>query len=133
MMMNQETREKTAVIRRTILVSMPSAREAFIRSGFYNLPTFPAAVPDLGDLTAKDPQARPPDKFAFLTDAASWMTNLGTPGSLNAAVDEAFGRFILPRMFATAARGEKTAEEAVADAEAEIKPIFDKWRERGKI
>ena len=36
-------------------------------------------------------------------------------------------------MFAAAARGEMTAEEAVEAAEAQIKPIFDKWRERGKI
>ena len=36
-------------------------------------------------------------------------------------------------MFAAAARGQQTPEEAVAAAEAEIKPIFDKWRERGKI
>ena len=41
-------------------------------------------------------------------------------------------RFILLRMFAVAAPGEKTAEQGVADAEAEIKAIFEKWRERGK-
>jgi multiple sugar transport system substrate-binding protein len=110
-----------------------ASRETFVRSGFYNMPSFPAAVPDLTELVAKDPQAQPPDKYALLAGATSWMTNIGAPGSLNAAVDETFSRFILPRMFAAAARGEKTAEEAVADAEAEIKPIFEKWRERGKI
>jgi multiple sugar transport system substrate-binding protein len=36
-------------------------------------------------------------------------------------------------MFAAAARGEMSAEEAVAGAEAQMKPIFEKWRERGKI
>jgi multiple sugar transport system substrate-binding protein len=36
-------------------------------------------------------------------------------------------------MFAAAARGEMTAEDAVKAAEAEMRPIFDKWRERGKI
>jgi multiple sugar transport system substrate-binding protein len=108
-------------------------REAFVRSGLYNMPSFPGAVPDLAEVVAKDPQGKPPDKYALLAGATSWMTNIGAPGSLNAAVDEAFSRFILPRMFAAAARGEKTAEQAVADAEAEIKPIFEKWRERGKI
>jgi multiple sugar transport system substrate-binding protein len=36
-------------------------------------------------------------------------------------------------MFAAAARRELSAEEAVSAAEAQIKPIFEKWRERGKI
>jgi len=36
-------------------------------------------------------------------------------------------------MFAAAARGEMSAEEAVRAAEAKVKPIFDKWREQGKI
>ncbi len=36
-------------------------------------------------------------------------------------------------MFAAAARGEMSAEEAVKAAEAQITPIFDKWRDLGKI
>jgi hypothetical protein len=36
-------------------------------------------------------------------------------------------------MFAAAAQGEMSPEEAVREAEAKINPIFDKWRERGKI
>jgi multiple sugar transport system substrate-binding protein len=115
------------------LVDLMVAREPFIRSGFYNTPSCPGAVPDLAELTTRDPDARPPDKYGLLAEAASWMTNVGAPGSLNPAIDETFNRFILPRMFASAARGERTPEEAVADAEAEIRPIFDKWRERGKI
>jgi multiple sugar transport system substrate-binding protein len=110
-----------------------AARDTLVRSLFYNMPSFPAAVPDLAAVVANDPQARPSDKYAFLADAHTWTTNLGAPGSLNAAVDDAFNRFILPRMFAAAARGEKTAEEAVAVAEAEVRPIFDQWRERGKL
>ncbi len=110
-----------------------AARESFMRSEFYGMPSFPGAVPDLSSLVASDPRARPADKYGLLAGAASWMTNIGAPGSLNAAVDEAFNRFIIPRMFAAAALGEKTPERAVADAEAEMRPIFDKWRERGKI
>lgn len=34
---------------------------------------------------------------------------------------------------AVAARGEMTAEDAVAAAESQMQPIFQKWRERGKI
>jgi hypothetical protein len=34
---------------------------------------------------------------------------------------------------AQAALGEKTAEEAVADAEAQVEEIFDKWRDLGLV
>jgi hypothetical protein len=36
-------------------------------------------------------------------------------------------------MFTAAARGEMSPEEAVKTAEAKIKPIYDRWREQGKI
>jgi hypothetical protein len=36
-------------------------------------------------------------------------------------------------MFAAAATGAMTAEEAVRAAEAKIKPVYDKWRDQGKI
>ena len=62
-----------------------------------------------------------------------WSTNLGYPGYTNAAVDDVFSQFLIPKMVATAARGEMTAEEAVKATEARMKPIYDQWRERGKI
>jgi multiple sugar transport system substrate-binding protein len=108
-------------------------REPFLRSQFYNLPAFPGAVPDLAALLEADPAAQPSGKYRPLADAAEWSTNAGHPGHTNAAVAEVTNQFLLSKMFAAAARGEKTPEEAVADAEAEIKPIFEKWRERGKI
>jgi multiple sugar transport system substrate-binding protein len=108
-------------------------RDAFLQSGFFNLPAFPGAIPDLAGLVAKDDRAKPPGKYAFLGDATSWSTNIGHPGHANAAMDEVFNRFIVPKMFAAAARGEVGASEAVASAEAEIRPIFDKWRAAGKI
>ncbi len=110
-----------------------SYRDAFLQSGFYNLPAFPGVVPDLSDLVQKDAVARPPDKYALLADATSWSTNLGSPGTLNPAIDEVFNLFILSKMFSAAARGEKSPADAVAAAEAEMRPIFEKWRERGKI
>jgi len=108
-------------------------REAFVRSGFYNLPSFPGAIPDLTELVANDSKATPPDKYALLGEAEQWSTNIGHPGHANAAVDEVFSQFIVPKMFAAAARGEMSAEDAVKTAETEMKPIFDKWKERGKI
>jgi len=44
-----------------------------------------------------------------------------------------FNQFIVPKMFAAAARGGVGPAEAVAAAEAQMKPIFDKWRDQGKI
>lgn len=108
-------------------------REAFLRSEFFNLPPFPGTVPDLATLVAGDPQIQPPDKYALLAEATSWSTNLGHPGSTNAAVDEVVNQYLVPQMFAAAAKGEMTAEEAVAAAEAQMKPIFDRWRAKGKI
>jgi multiple sugar transport system substrate-binding protein len=36
-------------------------------------------------------------------------------------------------MMGKAALGELTPEEAIAEAEAQINDIFDKWRERGLV
>jgi multiple sugar transport system substrate-binding protein len=110
-----------------------NGREAFLRSEFYNLPAFPGTVPDLAELLASDPQAQPPAKYGVLAAAAEWSTNLGHPGHSNAAVDEVINEFLIPKMFANAARGDMSAEEAVRAAEAQIRPIFEKWRERGKV
>jgi multiple sugar transport system substrate-binding protein len=110
-----------------------SYREAFLQSVFYNLPAFPGVVPELSDLVQKDQVARPSDKYSLLGDAASWSANVGSPGTLNAAVDEIFNASVLARMFSAAARGERSPADAVAAAEAQMRPIFEKWRERGKI
>jgi multiple sugar transport system substrate-binding protein len=108
-------------------------REAFVRSEYYNMPAFPASVPGLDQIVAADPKAQPPGKYALLADATSWSTNLGHPGHANAAIDEVFNQYLVPKMFAAAARGQMTAEEAVKAAEAQITPIFETWRNRGKI
>jgi multiple sugar transport system substrate-binding protein len=124
---NQETAKQFLVDRAL------NYRDAFVRSGFYNLPAFPGAIPDLVELVGKDPRAKPSDKYALLAGATQWSTNLGHPGHANAPMDEVFNQFLVPKMFAAAARREMTADEAVKAAEAQMRPIFDKWRERGKI
>jgi multiple sugar transport system substrate-binding protein len=108
-------------------------RETFVRSRYYSFPAFPGAVPDLAELVASDPDAQPAGKYALLADAPQWTSNLGYPGHTNAAVDEVFRQYVIPKMFAAAARGDMSAEEAVRAAETEAKPIFEKWKERGKI
>lgn len=110
-----------------------NGRETFLHSEFYNLPAFPGAVPDLAELVAHDPQAQPPAKYGVLAAAAEWSTNLGHPGHTNAAVDQVVNDFLIPKMFAAAARGEMTAQEAVRVAGDEVKVIYDRWRERGKV
>lgn len=102
-------------------------RQAFERSGFYNLPSFPGAVAELPELVAAQPT------YSLLADAVGWSTNVGHPGYTNAAVDEAFAQYIVPEMFAVAAREEMSAEDAVRTATARLQPIFDKWRTQGKI
>jgi len=108
-------------------------REAFLRSEFYNLPAFPGSVPDLSDLLAADAAARPSGKYGLFAEAGAWTANPGRPGWDNAAVAEVSNEYIITQMFAAAARGELSAEEAVKRAHAQAQPIFDKWRERGKI
>ncbi|MDQ3945119.1 MAG: extracellular solute-binding protein [Actinomycetota bacterium] len=108
-------------------------REAFLRSEFYNLPGFPGTVPDLQELVANEPRAQPSDKYALLADATSWSTGLGHPGHHTAAIDDVTNQYLIPQMFAAAARGEMSAEDAVKRAESEMQPIFAKWKERGKI
>jgi multiple sugar transport system substrate-binding protein len=110
-----------------------ASRQSFLKSELYNFPSFTGAVPDLADVVRADTGAQPPGKYGLLAQAAGWSTNVGHPGSANAAVDEVFNSFLVPKMFAAAARGEMSPEEAVKAAEAQMKPIFEKWRERGKI
>ncbi len=110
-----------------------ASRDSAVRSELYNLPSFPDSVPDLTELVTTDQRARPPDKYKVLADAPSWSTNIGHPGYSNAAIDEVFNQFLVPRMFASAARSELTPADAVKRAEAEMQPIFERWRERGKL
>ena len=108
-------------------------RQGFLASEFYNFPCFPQTVPDLRTLIAKDDKAKPPDKYKVLEDVLDWVTNVGYPGYANAAIDEIFNTWVISTMFAQAATGKLTPEEALNQADAEVKRIFQKWRERGKI
>lgn len=71
-------------------------------------------------------------KLAVLKTAEQWSTNVGHPGPANPAIGEVFSTFVLPNMLAQAARG-MAPEQAVAEAEAQVKTIFQKWRQKGLI
>jgi multiple sugar transport system substrate-binding protein len=103
-------------------------------SELYTFPAFPRTVPQLDAWLDNDPfGSQPPNKLAFLKDAETWSTTVGHPGPANAAIGEVFDTFVLPQMMARAARGELSARDAVIDAENRIRPIFERWRQRGLV
>ena len=106
-------------------------KEGLKASGFQNMPSFPGSVQGLDQMVRS--AAGPPGRYAVLADVPATMTNVGHPGHSNAATDEVRGNGILPTMFAQTATGHLTPQEALEKAGAAIKPIFDKWREAGKI
>jgi len=108
-------------------------KQAFVASAFYNFPCFPKTVPDLKQLIANDPNAHPPTKYAVLEDVLDWATNVGYPGYSNAAIDEAFGTWVLNTMFAKAAVGAETPEDALDQAHKKCEAIWAKWKEKGMI
>jgi len=107
--------------------------QAFEGSEFYNFPCWPKQVPDLKQLIAKDSKAQPPDKYAVLADSLDWATNVGFPGYATAAIDDGYSTWVLNTMFAKAATGALSPEEALKDAEAQYKKIWEKWADRKLI
>ncbi|HEV2778733.1 MAG TPA: extracellular solute-binding protein [Actinophytocola sp.] len=77
--------------------------------------------------------AKPADKLKLLSDPVPWSANIGHPGPSSTAIGEVFNTFIIPNMFARAARGEASPQQAVADAERQVTAIFDKWRRAGLV
>jgi multiple sugar transport system substrate-binding protein len=108
-------------------------RQAFVNGEFYDFPCFQRTVPDLKQLLAKDTKGKPAGKYSVLEDVLNWATNIGYPGYANAAIDEIYQKWIVPVMFAKAAQGVLSPEDAVKEAADESKRIWDKWRERKLI
>jgi ABC-type glycerol-3-phosphate transport system substrate-binding protein len=103
-------------------------------SELYDFPAFGKLVPQLDGWLKNDPfGSEPPDKLAVLASALDWSTNVGRHGNANTAIGEVFGTFIVPDMYARAARGEQSPQESVARAESEVQAIFEKWRRQGLI
>src|SRR5215216_3492714 len=102
------------------------------QSELYNFPAWASTVPDLETWLDNDPYgSEPADKLSMLKTANDWTTNLGHPGPANAAIGEIFALPTLPNMMARAATGQQSPEDSVAEAEAEINAIFEKWRGEG--
>ena len=108
--------------------------EAFYNSALYNLPCFPATVPQMEEWLRDDPYgSMPADKLAPFITVGEWSANLGYPGYSNPAIAQIQGENILPNMMARVALGEQTAEEAVAQTHARIESIFAHWRALGMV
>ena len=110
-----------------------SFKSAFMASEFYNFPCFSDTVPDLAQIISKDSKAVPPDKYAVLSDVLDWATNVGYPGYSSAAIDETFNTWVINTMFAEAAAGAETPEDALKRAEVKMKAIWSKWKDRKMI
>ena len=108
-------------------------RQVFMAGEFYDFPCFQKTVPDLKQLLSNDAKAKPADKYKVLEDVLSWATNIGYPGYANAAIDETYQKWVINVMFAKAAQGVLSPEDAVKEAEFECRRIWEKWRERKLI
>jgi multiple sugar transport system substrate-binding protein len=103
-----------------------NSREALTASGFQSMPIWPGTVPDLAAVVAADPAGGAESNYSLLKDAITWTTNIGHPGLTNAWVAEVFDLGLISSMFARAASGQRTPEEALAEADSELRRIFQK-------
>ena len=77
---------------------------------------------------------RPRGKYTILTTIAQrYTTNVGHPGFSNAAVDETFGQFLIPKMFADVALDKASPADAARTYQGQVATIFAKWRKLKKI
>ncbi|NNE88313.1 MAG: extracellular solute-binding protein [Silicimonas sp.] len=114
-----------------LLDYMAAFSEGLIHSGFQNMPSYPGTVPDMAHLIGASKDR--PGRYNILLNLADGLTNLGHPGHSNAATDDVLNQRIISAMFARVASGSATPKEAMDLAQAEITPIFQKWRDAGKI
>jgi multiple sugar transport system substrate-binding protein len=128
-------KNKLAAAKKFVLDLEANYSNAVYYSKMYNFPAFPSTVPQLskeGGWLTKDPWGSiPADKLKLLADSEKVTAWLGYPGYANPAVSEVYLSRVLSAMMASAARGEKTPEQAVKDAADQVRKIYDKWRAKG--
>lgn len=105
-----------------------ASREVLLSSGFSHMPAYPGAVDDLETLVSNDANAVVPDQYKLLKDVGDWVTNVGYPGFANPPIGEILGARVISKMFAAAATGEMTPNEAMVQADQEVRQIFGRWR-----
>jgi multiple sugar transport system substrate-binding protein len=110
-------------------------KQATIASKLYNFPSFPGAFPftQIRKAAAADTH-KPRGKYTVLTTIAEKYThNIGYPGTTNAAMDEVFSKYLIPQMFAQVSQGKMGAADSVRSTNSQLKDIYSKWADRGKI
>jgi multiple sugar transport system substrate-binding protein len=124
-------------------------RDAVMASKLYNFPAFPGSLAEANVAVGRKPAAgtrwleaacandpfgsTPPNKLQPISTALRWATNIGHPGPANPAESEVFDTFVLPTMFASAATGRMTPQQALDEAHQQVKRIFEKWRAKGLV
>jgi multiple sugar transport system substrate-binding protein len=112
-----------------------NGKQATDASQLYNFPSFPGAYPfkQIRKAAAADTH-KPRGKYTVLTTIAEKYThNIGYPGTTNAAMDEVFSKYLIPQMFAQVSQGKMSAADSVSSINSQVKDIYAKWKERGKI
>jgi multiple sugar transport system substrate-binding protein len=112
-------------------------REHFMRSLFYNFPSWTGAIKGgfktIRKLCAQDAH-KPKGKYTVLaTIAEKYTTNPGHPGNTTPVMDEVFQTYLLPQMFAEVAQGKSTPEEAVTAFARKANGIYRKWKNQGLV
>ena len=109
-------------------------RDAVLNSALYNFPCYPSTIPELEALLANDPfGSQPADKLSVLGRAGEWSVGAGYPGPTNPAVMQFFSENWIANAVAAVALGEKTAEEALGEAQARLEVITAEWRAKGLV
>jgi multiple sugar transport system substrate-binding protein len=99
-------------------------REHFVRSGFLNVPAWPAAAGGFGRM-----RRLAGERYGAVAEAARQTVGAGHPGPTNGAVQELLDGFVVPTAARRVAQGRQTPAEAADDAAKQAEAVFAKWRE----
>ena len=110
---------------------MSRYEENSMLGGYQNIAVYPQSAQNLEQFALMENVV--PGRYEPLLNVFDTMINLGHPGSSNAAIDEVLAGGFIPRMFSSVVTGQESPDQAVARTVAGIAPIFEKWRDAGKI
>lgn len=103
-------------------------KQQFENDPFSHKPSDPAQTQKLQPLFSGVEEPLPDG-----TVKLGWSTNVGRPGFANPAISQIFDEFVLTDMFATAATGVRSPQQALDAANRQVKLIFNDWRQRGLV
>jgi len=106
-----------------------NSKNIYEQSQGCNFPFYQKTLPDLIVRLSNDPHADPSWKYQMLKDAGHWTHYLGVPGYPTPAFMEVFNTFVIPRMFLSVVKGERSPADAMDAGAAEVQRIADKWKQ----